>query len=69
MKVEHRLRDPEPRHPQGQMNWLRWLIATAVFLAVAYYGTVAGRGRALAVLIVLLLIVAVFGGPGRSSGH
>jgi hypothetical protein len=45
---------------------VRWALATTVFVAVAWYGRSAGHDRALLVLVVLLIIVAVFGGTRRS---
>jgi hypothetical protein len=45
----------------------RWLIATGVFVAIAYYGSAVSHPRALGLLVVALVVIAVFGGHRRSS--
>jgi len=46
----------------------RWGIATLAFLAVAWLDLRFGHATALAVLVGLLIVVAVFGGHGRAGG-
>lgn len=43
----------------------RWGLATMALLGVAWVDTRFGHGPALAVLVGLLVVVAVFGGHGR----
>ena len=46
----------------------RWGVATLALLGVAWVDSRFGHGAALAVLVGLLVLVAVYGGHGRYGG-
>ncbi len=46
----------------------RWIIATLAFLAIGWLDHAYGHGVALVTMLVLLLMVAVFGGHGPRRG-